>query len=416
MKTILVSFIGRGIDSGSGYRTVDYKFANGDIFKTSFFGSALLRNLKAQKQPVEKWLIMGTAQSNWCDLPYMFDEDDCLAFQDRHCEFIGELKADADRSIGGGVSDADLQKWQKLIADESPDTEIICRKVGNATEQESFDKIIQSLLEVVEDGSRIVFDVTHGYRTQPIVTGFILMYLRWLKNIESLELFYGGEAAEIRGQVIDLSFCNDLLKATEAVAVREQTGNYAAIGEQLNISETFKANLQKLVFADETHRPNRQLAGELRREIEKNQSGFNPVKSSLAGKLKNSLDWSGEASYARQLKRKAETAFKYKQYFKAVITLWEAVKVACCESCRETDFLNPNIREQCFNEIYERRLNSAQIIKIDDLRSLRNTLAHGTENRREIEDALVNPKKFEEIFNGGKNVLEDILAGRIGSS
>jgi len=246
MTTVLISIIGRGIDSGSGYRTVKYKFSDGNTYETSFFGSALLRNLKEQKQPVSKWLIMGTAQSNWCDLPYMFDAEVCLAFQERHREFIGDLKADADRNIGGGVSDEDLQKWQKLITEKSPDTEIICRKVGNATNQESFDKIIQSLLDVVEDSDRIVFDITHGFRTQPIITSFALMYLRWLKNIESIELFYGGEAAEIRGQVIELSFCNNLLKATEAVAIYQQTGNYAPLGASLNLSNEFSEKLSGL--------------------------------------------------------------------------------------------------------------------------------------------------------------------------
>lgn len=227
MATVLVSFIGTGRlsdnqETKSQYATTEYcfDFATKQNITTSIFGSALLEYLKANGSKVERWLIMGTAQSIWCDLIEMFGEtkrDEILTTNEDNLNLWHKLYAESARRDHSQIEQADLDKWQALLTAHLPDTKVLCRLVGTATKADSQKKIFAALLEAIEDGNDVVFDVTHGLRNQPIITSFALMYLRWLRNVKNVEFYYG--ALELKGEVVKLDFCQELLEATEAVAI-----------------------------------------------------------------------------------------------------------------------------------------------------------------------------------------------------
>ncbi|MFV0388480.1 MAG: TIGR02221 family CRISPR-associated protein, partial [Pyrinomonadaceae bacterium] len=276
MATVLVSFIGTGNKIGNeneetskaGYEQVEHKFDNGSKVKTTIFGSALLKYLTDKDDTVDAWLIMGTPQSIWCDLIQMFDEPVSETLQDleikQQYNFLAE---EAGKDVGNKgtlrslINQEHLDKWNEILSKKLKSTKVICKEVGDATESDSQTKIFESILQTINEGDKVVFDVTHGLRNQPIITSFVIMYLRYLKNIKEVEFYYG--AKDLDGKVVRLDFCTELLRATEAVAIYAQTGNSVQIGKNLGMSDSFERKLEKLVFSDEVNRTDPQIPKDL---------------------------------------------------------------------------------------------------------------------------------------------------------
>lgn len=445
MAIVLVSFIGTGTYKGedrsgmskTGYEPVEYEFDDNSKETTTVFGSALLKYLK-KTDVVNKWLIMGTPQSIWCDLVGMFGdkEDEIIESADEIGGVWLKLKDEAINDCRNGtresaISQNDLNFWQVVLSDNLGDTKVICCLVGDATEESSQNKIFSALLENINEGDKVVFDVTHGLRNQPIITSFVVMYLRYLKNITDVKFYYG--AKDLDGKVFKLDFCNELLKATEAVAIFEQTGNYEQIGKNLKLPNAFNHNLEKLVFSDEINRTNPVTPQQLSEEISK--ADFAPLQKSLSDKFKTPLHWASKETLSNRLRHKALFALKRKQYHKAVSLLLEADIVAYGEVCGIPEIANNlethDARKKAEKEMigeWDARmrvytggvLNNAERQVMLNLKKLRNAIAHGTDAQGiepeaiNAQNALDDENVLKQTFNDGDDLFIKIAKCEIG--
>lgn len=413
METVLISFIGTGDLQNQEYKDTDYYF-EGETSprKTAVFGSALLDYLQSRNEKVERWLIMGTAQSIWSELIKMTPDLNLTPDEKKLKEFLWEesFYCASDDDHISQISQEKLNEWERVLAKKRANTIIRCRLVGDATDSDSHNLIFQSLLDVIQNDNKVVFDVTHGLRNQPIITSFALMYLRWLRNVKNVELYYG--ALELKGEVVKLDFCGEILEATEAVAIVEQTGNFQRIGEQLAFSENFQQNLSTLTFSDEMLRLKPGVAQKVKNELKNQEAALRdePLKSSLASKLKESLEWSDENSYARRLRGKAVKEFEHKQYFKAIATLWEAVLIA---GCHKFSIPNPNdtdSRKDAENRLYDYFRGKNDFDDLKNLEHLRNAVLHGSDSdNRTVQRAVENVAGFKQIFEKGVKLVDEIL-------
>lgn len=392
-QTVSVSFIGTGQTprdesqkvlplSRGKYLFATYKFHhNGEIVeeKITIFGSALLNFLVGkQKRKVSKWLVMGTPQSNWCDLVEAFSESIQSEILSEKGELWSKLDDESKKRHKSDISQNDLDAWGKILSENINGTEVVCRLAGTAVASESQHKIFASLLDVISYGSEVIFDVTHGLRNQPIITSFALMYLKNLRNVNKIDFYYG--AFEMNGEVVKLDFCNEIIDAIEATAIYKQTGNYRQIGKQLEISELFKSRLDYVAYTDETLKPRKDIAQMLLTESKKSTN--NPIKSSRSEKFAEALGWANESSNALVWKKKAEMAFQREQYFKAIALLWEAVLIAECErfgvsdSSSKTERKNAEMRLQ--KRLEDKNQNRYAKEKNDfwHLKNLRNAILH----------------------------------------
>jgi hypothetical protein len=260
--------------------------------------------------------------------------------------------------------------------------------------------------------------VTHGLRNQPIITSFALMYLRNLRNVGTVEFYYG--ASDLQGEVVKLDFCDEILKAIESAAIYKQTGNYRQIGNQLGISESFKSRLDYIAYTDETLKPRKDKARILLGECEKGKEHLNPLKKSLSEKLCEALAWANESSAALVWKKKAETAFQREQYFKAIALLWESVLIAECERFGVLNSSSKDEREKADKRLQTRleAANKKSYTKEKDdywhLKNLRNAILHGTKTTdTKVEKAIDSLKDFENIFDEGINLFNKILANEV---
>jgi len=443
MATVLVSFIGTGSRSGYEYETTKY-FFDGELNcrETSIFGSALLQHLKDNNRSVDRWLILGTDKSIWSELVKMFPDlfsGSGRKLKDPQLESQREFLEDEafyckdDKNRQSRISQEKLDEWQKILTDNLTNTRVICRIVGDATEPESQNLIFQSLLDKIEENNKVVFDVTHGLRNQPIITSFVLMYLRYFRNIkaENIEFYYG--AKDLEGKVIKLDFCNKLLEATEAIAIDKQTGNYEKIGENLNLSENFNSNLKKLTYLDEVNRTNTEIPKQLKNEIA--EADFSPLQKSLAERFEVPLYWASKETLANQLRQKALFAFERRQYYKAVLILLEAIITAYGENCGILEIAD-NLETRDAREKAEKELigewhwatktyvggilNNDERQIILNLKKLRNAVAHGTDAQGiepeavNARNAIESERKLRQIFSEANTLFAKIINCEIG--
>ncbi len=419
MATVLVSFIGIGQNPREGqgtsmteYAKIKYKFKAENVFpeeelENSIFGSVLLQRLKNMNRKVDRWLIMGTENSIWCDLIEMFSQEkqDEILKAEENLALWSQIRDEIDFKSATKLTNETLEKWQKILTWNLKNTEVFCRIVGTASKPDSQQKIFELLLEFIKSGNNVVFDVTHGLRNQPIITSFALMYLRNLRNVRNVEFYYG--ASDLQGEVVKLDFCNEILEAIESVAIYKQTGNYRQIGEQLEISESFKSRLNYVAYTDETLKPRKDKARMLLNECEKEKDSLNSLKNSLSEKLIEALSWANEQSNALVWKKKAEIAFKREQYFKAIALLWESILIAECERFgveKSSDY----VAKENADKRLQKRLKTSDFW---NLKKLRNAILHGTTPEEvKVLKAIDSLKDFTDIFDEGKRLFDEILA------
>jgi CRISPR-associated Csx2 family protein len=420
MANVLIGFIGRGriatheekergTASRAGYVRTAYAFeAEGTCpaseIATSLFSSALLQRMQVTKRAPERWLVMGTAQSNWADLIEAVPTDkqnDLLEIFDRVSTGVNQGNMDQDL----------LNEWQASLSAVFAPLSISCSLVGSCDTRVSQLKVWQALDQAIKPKDHVVMDITHGFRHQPIVTTFMLMLLRWLREIQSVELYYG--AFEMKGNlpacpVLKLDLCNELLEVTEAIATYQNTGNYQRLGELLNFGKPFNVDLREVVFAGETNRQARNAAHRLQTALEEPED-IDPISQVLIDHLSEPLQWLAGESLAARMGHKALFAFEHGQYFKAIALLWEAIRIAACDLYKIPNIMEYTSRARAEEKLYDKRSADEQEV-LRDVEGLRNSVLHGTHANRElVADALQSPSKFKRIFKAGYHLLDTLL-------
>jgi len=69
-------------------------------------------------------------------------------------------------------------------------------KIPNGKSEEEFWIIFDKITSVINEGDEIVFDITHGFRSQPFIVIVLLLYLKALKNIKIKNILYGAFEAK----------------------------------------------------------------------------------------------------------------------------------------------------------------------------------------------------------------------------
>ncbi len=106
--------------------------------------------------------------------------------------------------------------------------------IPNPNNDENIWKIFRTITDLVEDNDEVIFDVTHGFRSFPILVVNILDYLRTVKNINLASIFYGSfdptKSNEI-APLVELSFINQINDWNQAVSSYLYSGNPEQIAQ-----------------------------------------------------------------------------------------------------------------------------------------------------------------------------------------
>lgn len=98
--------------------------------------------------------------------------------------------------------------------------------------------IFNKINECIEDGDTIIFDVTHSFRSIPIIGLTCIQYLRVVKNIKLQGIYYGAWEARIDNNniapIIELTSLVDLMDWSHAVRSFDSTGNIVELKKLLD--------------------------------------------------------------------------------------------------------------------------------------------------------------------------------------
>lgn len=405
MPTTLVSFLGRGHksrpeDPHSDYSRTTYRFKmpDGTDFdqSTSLFGVGLLNYLRHAGNQVDRWIVLGTSGSLWSELNKVLPDPDVCT--DEYIDIDDKL---LDRK----VDEQDLKRWQDTLNHHAEGIELILGLTGYGMDPASQQRIARVLFDNVPPGNELVFDISHGFRHQPVIATFIVSLMRWTHNIRKVTFYSGVYEARENDitPVIELSICQQLIEATEATAILETTGNYEPIGRFLN------RDARQAWFLENTNQLSqaRKHAAAL---CSQQAPSLDPAQSVLANLLDRRLAWARESRFAGRVKQSAALALERGDYFRAVILAYEALII-----------LQGQRQEAPFDPLdYDQRKNAEMDLcnllspqhkeTFRTLKDVRNACAHGTRPiRDEAQKRLNDVEEFKELVREALS-LYDLLA------
>ena len=222
------------------YEPVCYRFGDEDLSKKQerqFVQTAVIEHYKEELKEDGKITVFVTQKSKEMNL-----NDREYLERDKKASERWTSKKKNDVNIGGEkpgllkeIRKLDEELRNKVNVEQIPDG-------GNESEiWEQFGKIF----EAVNKGDEIVFDITHAFRSIPLLALAVVNYAKVIKGCKVKSICYGAfeanEIVEINGtdvkitQVIDLTTFNDILAWSNAADGFIRYGNADQIKEMFDL-------------------------------------------------------------------------------------------------------------------------------------------------------------------------------------
>ena len=403
MAYTLISSIGTGMYK-EGYRRTCYKFNDGKTEETSWFLQALL---KKQYRNFEKVILIGTRTSNW---------DALIDLNDKDAESLWEKLSTLNLNKQGITDELihplemQLEKQYSLPFKVIVHTELIdsdtCTEVFN-----SYNKIIPE----IPKKSDVLFDVTHGFRTMPILMYQNLQFLFANDFSTKIEIVYGEYIKDS-----DISYVRDL-------------SNFWALGQISDAISIFEKKLDGFKLAEMIEKNWPRGSKAIKKLSEIIQTNFSLQIFDVSRQIKNAIsDYPDEAplwlNRAKELlesissfvdeANKAQSLFKYSKYLyehnlnvQAVITLQVAVEAAIVKLYGTDEILGDY---DWWQESGRKSLNK---LKREDWKNLgnpltnleafRNQIAHGGGKNKEGNSPQAANIPY--IYESGKRGVENLF-------
>lgn len=368
MAYTLISLVGTGWYKDDGYEKINYIFSDKEEIESSIFIKALL---KKKYRDFSKIILLGTITSGW-DL---FLEDDINLWTE-----IKEKRENATLKC------EDFQKIQTYIESELGIPVVIkyhTDKVDSDTSLEIFN-IYNSIIPEITD-ENILFDVTHGFRSMPILLYQALQFsISQNPNIKNIELVYG----ELKGEkkpayVRDLSNYWRYSQISDALFVFKEKLDGFKLAELIEsywldgakcikkISEIVQTNFSLQIT---------EVIRNIKNVLKRNADNIPQWQNEIERVLSEFLPILDEKSESKTLYNFAQFLYSKKLNIQAIIALQISVEVAIAEKigCKE------NIGDyDWWQETGKQRLkcikdtDSELRDKLNRLEAIRNQVAHG---------------------------------------
>lgn len=403
MATTVVSFLGTGrkadSSSPSGYLTTTYRFVTpqGNEFfeSTSLFGTGLIRFLKQLGTQIDRWIVLGTSASLWSELNQVIPSPDSVL----------EDYAQIDELVTKKAAEVHaLQRWQGVLNAHSPSLELCLCLTGEALDPASQQQVVSAIFGNIIRGNEIVFDISNGFRHQPIIATFIVSLMRWTHDIRRVRFFSGVHDAREANitPVLELPICQQLLEATEAAAILDVTGNYEPVARCLDLdAETawFYESTNQLSTA-------KRLAHKL---CHTTRESADVIERELAELLRDRLEWSANNQFADRVLKSAKTALSRGEYTRAAILTYEGLLIRTIKLLSPgADLLDYKCRESG-EETLMRSLSGNDSDLFMNLKNTRNACAHGTRSSQEsVQRIMQGPAAFRELLNRAFKLYEKL--------
>lgn len=389
MKTVLISFIGKGKKSQgeSGYAKTCYGFLDGYTYETAFFGSALYNYLKEKGNTVDKWIIFGTLQSSWSEIIDTIDYDKQKEVEDLYLKMIYYEEHN-------GLTQECLKNLENSLRHYISEVSLI------AVETTEREKYVDKLMEMIPDEDvHIVFDLTHALRHMPVIMAFSLMYVRCFKKIDNIDVYYGAFDLTKDGitPVYRIDFINELFSLTTSYELYKNSGYFPQLLNNLGIKGS-----EKTYFKLEMNRSPRKEINDLIGKLQKvkdDNKGKIYIKSvadeiisefSSMNNQKTTLD--------ERMLNKAKFFYDKKQYLIALTLIFEAILDKANRVYKLNIKEGSNYSSSLIKSKIREKLNDEEALKtFADLEHSRNSAVHG-DPAIGTQNYLENQRDFEKLF------------------
>jgi len=108
---------------------------------------------------------------------------------------------------------------QHRLAGLPVDATILAKRIPDGKDRDQIQTIFETIIDNLHQEDDVVFDITHGFRSLPMLAMVALNYAKVLKGVRILGIFYGAYEARIgdRAPIFDLTPFDDALNWALAV-------------------------------------------------------------------------------------------------------------------------------------------------------------------------------------------------------
>ena len=392
MDRVQISFLGRVARGREGYQPARYRFSDGEVRESAFFGFALRERVAPQRLA-----ILGTTGSMWYTL---------LELTGVYEQAVGlwerlEAGCREDRT-----APEDLAEAEKLLAEKvGCDVRLVLIPYGRDENEQR--AILEAIAGQVEPGEAVILDVTHGLRHLPMLTLASALLLRSVRGARIEAIYYGALDMTRGGEtpVLDLQGLLEIADLVVAMAGFQADGRYGRLAERLVQAGLPEEAARALRMADFYEQVGR--FGRARQELERARAalsgGLNGPVRLFQRALESQLPRAGADSPAAYQLSLAYRALAYGDLLRSATFLLEAVITAHMPATGDLDDVDG--RKLTAEALRKGILGPAGLRRpFCELTALRNALAHGRQRAedREVERWLENPdelrRQLERLF------------------
>ena len=415
---VLVSFIGKGQRDGSssGYRTTQYTFPDGwQSPELSVFGIALLTYYEAHlRRSIDKWLVLGSPQSNWDALLEVVPKEQRDNALNRVYEKIRDaVKAEEQSPSASGIGQLTqplLDAWSDALSERLHPMAVKCQLVGWCEAPTSQLQMWRVLSQEVPEGSELVLDTTHGYRHQPMLLAPMVVLLGMLRNLSGVELYYG--ALEMDGRVLKLDLFPELLEYIQHVSVLRTSGDYEPLGKAL-IEESLHDQLAQIAFVERTNRPiNPNRVHKFLAQAQRTLPAEHPLKSDLLDYMRTQMQKHLQPSHLERLLARADEAAEHRDYVVAYTLLFETTVAFAVHQKYpnpQEAMLDHQCRSHAFGELCHR--DTTGVLKT--LRNVRNTIVHASQPPDgATQKALESDEELQAFYKKASQTVRNFMSSQ----
>ncbi len=386
MDYTLISFVGTGLyKEGEGYEKADYVFPDNRKKRSSLFIETLL---DVKYRDFKKIILVGTATSGW----------------DMFYESVPDLWETIYQKRQAGIDQNDAVKIQKYLSEKwniPVSIKFHTEKIDNDTSSEIF-KIYKSIIEEIST-SDILFDITHGFRSMPVLMYQTLQYnlTQTGKNVELIYADFKGKGKP--AYVRNLSSYWSYAKLTDALDIFKTKLDGTLLAELIKNDWPDGPRIIKRITDAVQSNYSLQM-GEILRDLKNRLNDFpNDVPfwmNDLRDFLMKFLGLLSENSLAETLFRYSKFLHEHKLNTQAIITLQIAVETFVAESTGSKEKIGDyDWFQDTGKEILREKKNSNDELykNLKALEELRNRIAHG--GGKGPKGGFAKPENFESYYD-----------------
>jgi CRISPR-associated Csx2 family protein len=196
---------------------------------------------------------------------------------------------------------ADDQRKPKELQKQLLDLNLACsvnnKPINSGSTEADIWEMFTTIFECIKENDIVYFDVTSGFRSQPLLTLPLINYAKFLKNVTVAGIYYGNfQGAGNNAPVWDLTDFSKLQDWTNNANIFLRTGNAKGLAKQIE-GDTFKNVKQGLERFSEFTLVNRGMdiyrgseIVQLSKDLEAVEAATNPAEKAVVPILKKVKD------------------------------------------------------------------------------------------------------------------------------